>query len=91
MGKYRDWIIILGAVVCLVEFMTMEIQPVAEYRQAVGILHLTGSIVLLITLILYVSMWRMGWILLLRVIFAGFILFMMISSFRFGITLLSNP
>ena len=79
-----------GAVVCLVEFMTIGNSPAPAYRQAVGFLHITGAMVLLVTLFLYVSMWRMGWILLLRVIFAGFIVFMMISSLRFGITLLSN-
>ena len=88
--KYRDYFIIFGAVVCFVEFLTIDTQPDAEYTSLVGALHIMASVVLLITFILYVSMWRLGWILLLRIIFAGFIVLMMVQSFNAGLILLTE-
>ncbi|HEY5692563.1 MAG TPA: hypothetical protein VIS49_13995 [Cyclobacteriaceae bacterium] len=88
MLKYRDWIITLGAIICFIEFMSMGSSPIPEYAQLVGILHLAASLFLLAALILYVSMWRIGWVLFLRVIFAGFIAFMMVTSCQLGIDLL---
>lgn len=88
MFRYRDWIITFGAIICFVEFMTMGSSPAPEYAQLVGILHLVASLFLLTALLFYVSMWRIGWVLFLRVIFAGFIVFMMVTSFQLGINLL---
>lgn len=90
MGKYRDWIITLGAVICFAEFWSVGYTPNESYIQLVGALHIAAALVLLITLVLYVSMWRVGWVLFLRVIFAGFIIFMLITSFKEGINLLNR-
>jgi hypothetical protein len=89
MVRYRDPIIIFGAVICLVEFLAMD------YRSSLnsatkGILHLMAGIVLLATLILYVSTFRMGWNLFLRIIFAGFVLVMLIYTFRLAFDLLTS-
>lgn len=88
MLKYRDWVITIGAIVCFVEFLMIGTKPAPEYEQLVGVLHLVASVVLLVTLFLYVSMWRIGWVLFLRVIFAGFIVFMMVLSFKLGVNLI---
>jgi hypothetical protein len=88
MTKYKDWIITIGAIVCFVEFMSMGSSPAPAYTRLVGILHLSASLFLLVVLLFYVSMWRIGWVLFLRVIFAGFIVFMMVMSFQLGINLL---
>ena len=87
-NRYRDPIIIFGAVICFIEFMALGMEPAQKYIILVGVMHLMASFVLLITMVLYITMWRMGWVLFLRVIFAVFIVFMMISSLRFGINLL---
>ncbi|MEQ9414836.1 MAG: hypothetical protein RIF39_13450, partial [Cyclobacteriaceae bacterium] len=70
--KYRNLIITLGAVVCFVEFLSIDKIPPPEYARTIGILHLMASTYLLLTLVLYASTWRMAWILLLRALFAGF-------------------
>ena len=90
MLKYRDWVITFGAIVCFIEFLMMGSEPSSKYAQLVGTLHIVAAIVLIVTLILYVSMWRLGWVLFLRVIFAGFIVFMIVNSFQLGINLLFN-
>ncbi len=87
--KYRDYFIIFGAVICFIEFLAIDIHPGVEYSSLIGALHIVASVVLLITLILYVTMWKIGWILFLRIIFAGFIVLMMVQSFKAGYNILS--
>jgi len=82
--KYRNLIITLGAVVCFVEFLAIDKVPSSASAQTVGILHLAASVYLLLVLILYVTTWRMAWILVLRVLFAGFIVLMMSTAFMTG-------
>lgn len=87
MQRYRDPIIIFGALICLIEFMSRDGQPTV-HSFTEGILHGLAALVLLITLILYVSMFRKGWSLFLRIIFAGFILVMFIYTFRLSMSIL---
>lgn len=88
--KYRNLIITLGAVVCFIEFLWIDKIPSPESVRTVGVLHLMASAYLLLTLVLYVSTWRMAWILLLRVLFAGFIVLMMVNALMVGLELLTN-
>lgn len=86
--KYRNLIITLGAVVCFIEFLSIDKIPSPESARTIGILHLIASAYLLLTLVLYVTTWRMAWVLLLRVIFAGFIVLMMGYAFKQGFEIL---
>ncbi|MFZ1807834.1 MAG: hypothetical protein WAU36_11450 [Cyclobacteriaceae bacterium] len=88
--QFRNLIITLGALVCFVEFLAIDKVPAPESAYAVGILHLAASAFLLLTLVLYITTWRLAWILVLRVLFAGFIVLMMGSSFMTGWQLLAN-
>jgi len=78
-----------GAVICFIEFLTIDQMPSPENAQLTGILHVMASVFLLLTLILYLSTWKWAWILILRVIFAGFIVLMMGYAFRRGMEMLS--
>lgn len=89
LNKYRNLIITIGAVVCFIEFLSIGKIPSPEASQTIGVLHLIASGYLLITLVLYITTWRMAWILVLRVVFAGFILLMMGYSFKTGFHLIS--
>ncbi|MEP2669486.1 MAG: hypothetical protein ABJH04_10850 [Cyclobacteriaceae bacterium] len=88
--KFRNLIITLGAVVCFVEFLTIDKVPSPESAHTVGILHLIAAAYLLLTLILYITTWRLAWILVLRVLFAGFIVLMMGTAFMTGWGLIAN-
>jgi len=87
--RYRDPFIIFGALVCLLEFMSMDGKPSVP-SVGEGILHGMAALVLMISLILYVSTFRRGWSLFLRIIFAGFILVMLIYTFRLSARMLSG-
>lgn len=87
--KYRNPIITGGAIVCLIEFLTVDKVPTSQSSLIVGILHIVASVFLLLTLILYITTWRLAWILVLRVLFAGFIVLMMGVAFMAGWDLLT--
>jgi len=88
--KYRNLLITLGAVVCFIEFLSIGKTPPPESAQTMGILHLMTSAYLLFTLVLYITTWRMAWILLLRALFALFIVLMMGNALIVGLELLTN-
>jgi predicted acyltransferase len=88
--KFRNLIITLGAVVCFVEFLAIDKVPSPERAHTVGVLHLIAAAYLLLTLILYITTWRLAWILVLRVLFAGFIVLMMGTAFMTGWDLITN-
>lgn len=88
--KYRNLLITLGAVVCFIEFLSIGKTPAPESAQTMGILHLMASAYLLFTLVLYITTWRMAWILLLRALFALFIVLMMGNALIVGLELLTN-
>ncbi len=79
----------MGTLGCFVEFLSIDVTPSPDYAQTVGILHLVASAYLLLTLVLYVSTWKMAWILLLRALFAGFITLMMINALMKGLEVLN--
>ncbi|HNP95686.1 MAG TPA: hypothetical protein PKJ63_08655 [Cyclobacteriaceae bacterium] len=87
--RYRDVLISIAAVVCLVEFMAIGQDVSPENAMLIAILHFCASGYLSFALILYVMQWRWGWILAMRVIFAAFIVLMIYLSFREGQSLLS--
>lgn len=86
--RYRDVFLIIGAVVCFIEFLLIDSTPSPEYAKTVGVLHLIASVILLITLVFYISAWKWGWVLVLRVIFGAFIGLMIYQSARVGLALI---
>lgn len=88
--RYRDILISLAAVVCLIEFIAIGQDVAPENSLTVAILHFCASGYLTIALILYVMQWRWSWILAMRVIFAAFIALMIYLSFKEGQSLLSQ-
>jgi len=81
-------ILIIGAVVCFIEFLAIDTAPPQGYERIFGTLHLMASFLLLLTLILYISTWRRNWMLLLRVLFGGFLGLMIYQSAHIGMMLL---
>ncbi len=86
--RYRDVFLIVGAIVCFIEFLVIDSTPSPEYAKTTGVLHVTASLVLLITLIFYISAWKWGWVLVLRIIFGAFIGLMIYQSALVGVRLL---
>ncbi|GAB1446137.1 hypothetical protein MASR2M41_18880 [Flammeovirgaceae bacterium] len=76
--------------ICFIEFLSIGKTPSPESAQTIGILHLMASAYLLLALVLYITTWRMAWILVLRVLFACFIVLMMGNAFIVGLELLKN-
>ncbi|HOO09454.1 MAG TPA: hypothetical protein PKW06_05915 [Cyclobacteriaceae bacterium] len=83
--KYRNLLITLGALVCFVEFLSIGRVPSPGLERTVGVLHLVASAYLMLALVLYITTWRMAWVLLLRVLFAGFILLMIGYAIKQGL------
>ncbi len=79
--KARDIVIMVGAVIGFIEFMVIDTDLDGQ-GQVAGMLHALAAVVMLVSLLLYVSTWKVAWITLLRAIFAGFLTFMMVVSFQ---------